>query len=485
MEPVVNPRPRIAARIHPLVRDFLDNPVLVHDLVRGLGTPLNVMFPDIVDDNIREFQDVYKKHAMRGRIYFTSKPCKSKSILRRASLHDIGADVSSAGSLNHVMACGFSPDRIEATGPKSAEYLMACLQHDVLLNIDSMAELHLIDQLRGRLPVSRKARVMVRISGFSSPNVSFTPQDNVFGIHVNDIPAAIDWLAVRQDAFDFKGFSLHLFDEIGHLRLAGIENALQLTFLAQQKGLAPRAINIGGGFAIQYADNKPAWDAYVESLKQAAVGAIPSQVWNNGGLGYRNNNGVVAGSAGFINHAPARTKGAELDSWLSQRSAAFGNATFADIIRDSLLELYIEPGRAMLDQCGITLGRVSFTKQSAWGENLVGLEMNRSNLNAALFKNLCEPVVIPKEARPADGNDGVYYVGNLCEAFDMLQYNKTYPDAMPQAGDIAAFINTAAYRMDFNESETLMQPLARKVAVWKEGEDMAWALDDVYQGAGV
>jgi hypothetical protein len=34
--------------------------------------------------------------------------------------------------------------------------------------------------------------------------------------------------------------------------------------------------------------------------------------------------------------------------------------------------------------------------------------------------------------------------------------------------------------MDFNESTTLMQPIATKVAVWENNEKWNWALDNKY-----
>lgn len=473
---------KLRPRIHPSIRDFLTQPELLHNLCDGFGSPLNVMFPENIDENIKSFQAAYKKNHLRGRIYFTSKPCKSQALVRRASLAPIGIDVSSPQSLKHVMNCGFSPDRIEATGPKNAEYILTCLQLDVLLNADSMAELLLIKELRGKLGLSRKARVMVRLSGFESARMRFTPQDGTFGIHTRDVPAVIDWLVNNKDEIDFHGFSFYISGASVEQRVVAIENQLQLTFLAMQKGLKPRGIDIGGGFSVQYAEDMMEWNNYLEALKQSVAGEIENQTWNNSGLGYRNVNGVVAGAPLVVNHVPSHTKGEELDFWLNQRSVGFGNALLTDLIRDSLLELYIEPGRGMLDQCGITVGRVAFIKESTWGELLTGLEMNRSNNHAQNLKQLCDPVIIPRHPERNQPNArGVYYVGNLCVSYDILQYNKTYPDIVPERGDLVVFSNTAAYMMDFVESETLMQPLAQKVAVWRDSQDkFRWALDSQY-----
>lgn len=481
-EPALNNKPSLRPRIHPVIERFLQDRALVHMLVDGIGSPLNVVFPENVDENIKSFQDAYKKNNLRGRIYFTSKPCKSRAIVRRASLSPIGIDVSSPASLKHVLSCGFSTDRIEATGPKNADYILTCLQLDVMINADSIPELYLIESLRAKLGLTRKARVMVRLCGFESPRMRFTPQDNTFGIHTREIPAVIDWLVERKDIFDFHGFSFYISGATVEQRSVAIENALELTFLATKKGLKPRGIDIGGGFSIQYAHSPCEYDDYIDHLKLSVLGKIDKQIWNNGGLGFRETNGVITGAPLFINHGAQKTKGDELDHWVNQRSPQFGNSTLADIIRDSLLELYIEPGRGMLDQCGITVARVTQVKKSTWGETLVGLDMNRSNTYATHHKNLCSPVHIPKNPeRNTPNHDGVYYVGNLCVSYDMLQYNKTYPALMPERGDVIAFINTAPYAMDFVESETLMQPMAKKVALWP-GDDTSfrWAMDEQY-----
>lgn len=476
-----NIRPFVTPRIHPRIQQALQQKELLFSLMDGVGSPLNVMFPQNIDDNIKSFQDAFKKNFLRGRIYFTSKPCKSESVLRHAAMSDVFVDISSPKSLAKVMSCGFNPARIEATGPKNPEYIMMCLQLDVLLNVDSMDELKMIAAMHRKMGLTRKARIYVRLCGFSSPRISFTPQDNTFGIHVKDIPDLLDWLVERKDIFDFQGYAFYISGAGNEQRLVAIENQLELTMLAIQKGLKPKGIDIGGGFNTQYADNQEEWDQYQLALKQSVKGDIPSQTWNNSGLGYRNENGVVTGGPIFFNHFHALTKGDELDALVNQRLPQFGNTKMADVIRDHLLELYIEPGRAMLDQCGITIGRVSFNKPSTWGEELVGIDMNQTNLRSLQHKNLTQSVVLHRDpSRNKPNHNGLYYIGNLCVSYDILQYNKQFPDLVPQAGDLVCFMNTAPYAMDFSESETLMQPLARKIALWSQDDTWNWALDEKY-----
>jgi diaminopimelate decarboxylase len=68
----------------------------------------------------------------------------------------------------------------------------------------------------------------------------------------------------------------------------------------------------------------------------------------------------------------------------------------------------------------------------------------------------------------------------LCVAQDVLQPNTVYPGFIPEHGDVVAFINTAPYLMDFIESEMLLQPTARKVAVLNRGGIWKTVLDDEF-----
>jgi diaminopimelate decarboxylase len=475
--------PRLRPRIHPHIHAFLQNKDMLFDLVEEYGSPLNLVFPQNIHDNIAEFQSAYKKNHMRGRIYFTSKPCKSLALYREASGQDIGIDVSSAGSLDAAISCGWGADRIGATGPKNKTYLSSVLKNGVLLNVDNIDELKQAAILHSALGIDRKIRITLRLADTGNAYTrSLSQDDTTFGIRTIDVDFVLSFLQENKDIFDFQGFSYHASMAGDEQRIAAMEHLMSLTYLAIKKGFKPSIINIGGGFSITYADDPHEWADYTHAVRESVSGRIPSQTWNNNGLGYRLENGAIRGGAMYINHAPAYTKGDELDRWLSFRLPSFGNATFADIVRDSLLKLSIEPGRGMLDQCGVTLGRVAYTKYSACGERLAGLEMNRSNIHSNHFKQLTEPLVIPRGQGVENlSSEGVYYTGNLCLSFDMLQYNKTYPAFLPQAGDLVVFMNTAAYMMDFTESETLMQPVARKIALTNEQNAWRACPDEEYR----
>jgi diaminopimelate decarboxylase len=474
-------RPRLRPRIHPLIRDCLLQKDFVFDLIDRHGSPLNLIFPQNLEANIEDFQAVYKKHRLRGRIYYVTKPCKSFALMREARQYQVGIDVSSPASLKAALENGWTTDRIVANGPKNIDYLRLCVQNGILVNADSFDEIDQLVELQ-KMYSENPVKLGIRLCAFHSAHASFTEHDFTFGINIKYLDQLVDLLLKNKSTLAFKGFSFHIATVQDEMRLVAMENILAATLKAIRAGLRPCSINIGGGYPIMYADNCKEWNDYTTALKKSVVGDIAPQTWNRTGLGYRADNGVLSGGPMFIDHAPFRAKGEMLDHLLSCPLPDFGGQTFSDILRDSLLELHIEPGKAMFDQCGITLGKVMFEKESAFGETLIGLDMNRSNIQSVDQKLLIEPTVLYRDvSRNAVCEDGVFYMGNLCLAYDMIQYNKTYPDQLPRRDDVVAFANTAAYLMDFVESESLMQPIAKKFSLTKDSKGWSAVEDKNYQ----
>jgi diaminopimelate decarboxylase len=479
-------RPKVSAAIHPAISRFLTNRILPFALVDGFGSPLNVMFPRNIKETISRFEQVYKERHLQGTIFYTSKPNKSTSLKREGAMTRVGLDVSSEGELKAALSCGFHPTRIEATGPKNIDYLSLCVQQGVLINVDNFTELQQIAAMRSFLPSDRKARILVRLDGFHPGPIKFTEQDSSFAISVNDASAVIDFLVKHSDSIDFYGFSFHFNAGDYSRRPGAIETCLALTFDCINRGLTPRALDIGGGYRIRYAADQDEWNAYIEELKSSVLGNRSSLTWNDSGLGFYREEGLLRGAPNFMEHYHKNDGHEDLASVVDAPLASFDGYSAARILSENMFELYIEPGRALLDQCGITLAHVNLAKSSMRGEQLVVLDMNRTNLNSTQLKLMTDPVVLYRDENRSPADDGVMYVGNLCLTHDMIQYHKTFPPYLPRTGDIVAFINTAAYQMDFAETNVLQQRVAQKVAVVEtEPGAFRWFADDLYNPVAI
>ncbi|MDT5042358.1 MAG: diaminopimelate decarboxylase, partial [Actinoplanes sp.] len=149
------------------------------------------------------------------------------------------------------------------------------------------------------------------------------------------------------------------------------------------------------------------------------------------------------------------------------------------LLLDNMYHLHIEPGRALLDQCGAVLATVLDVSQEQ-GETLVRLDLNAGDVSLEAHGVLMDPVLIGAAVPPDAEPCGVYLLGNLCLEADLITRRKVFLPARPRPGDLLAFANTAGYFMDFSADHALMQPIARKVAMYTDGGAWRWCLDEQF-----
>jgi diaminopimelate decarboxylase len=463
----------LTPRIDDDLQSFFDYRGLVRQLVESLGSPLNVVFPERVAANVDSFREVRRRHRLGGRIYFAHKANRSSALLRALVATDAGVDVASLGELQHALGAGFGPDRIIATGPKDMPFLWLAVKTGITVNADSIDEL---TALAG-LPGDEKTRVMVRLSGFGAHGVRVMSRRSRFGVPVESLPDVLDVVEKHSDRLELTGLSYHL-DTIGLPEKANaLEQCLAALDQCRERGLRPRSLDIGGGFGVNYLADGSQWDRYTSELAQAVLGKRPPLTWNGYGYGLRNDRGTIRGTLGlYPAHRPLSGAG-YLDQLLRTTSGAYGK-TLGSLLLDDMYDVDVEPGRALLDQCGLVLSSVAEVRTDATGDVLVRLVMNARDVSLEEHGVLMDPVLIGGE--PGSAPAGVYLLGNLCLESDLITRRRVFLPRMPRPGDVLAFVNTAGYFMDFSATQALFQPIARTVAAVQKSGGWRWYLDDEY-----
>lgn len=463
---------RLRPRMHKMVAEALENKTLLFDLVERFGSPLNVIFPQIFHQKYRLFDEMLSGEHLNYRLYYTCKPNRSDALLAEAASLGAYVDISSLGELRAALDAGVEPSKISATGPKNKSYMDAVLAHKILCVVDNWFEFDYITE-NSQDGVS----LMIRLS---SPQQGGPAQDDSFGFHFNDVPKLIEAIKKR-DISEFHGFACHYSGAFDKTRFRHIDLVLKASLMAIDNGLMPMAINIGGGYQVGYVQSNQDWQDFTTTLKKAVIGDHIPVTWDNAGMGFRLQNGNLTGSANFIDHYQSRTGENHLEKILYETFEALDGVSLLDFIRDSGIALYVEPGRSLMDQCGMTLAHVNFVKKSAQGHDLVNLDMHHANLNAHAFKFMAEPVTLHRRDNLPDNNEGVFYYGSLCFSSDLITFHKTYPDHIPESGDLVCFVNTAGYRMDFTESEMLRHPNAKKICLTKIDDIWSCVTDNSYK----
>jgi diaminopimelate decarboxylase len=288
-----------------------------------------------------------------------------------------------------------------------------------------------------------------------------------FGMPPGQFATAYELIRRRADALDLLGVSFHLDTAEVAEKAAAVRAALDLIEAAHAHGLAPRVLNIGGGYRQAYLADPGEFDQYVLELRRGLLGRGPALGWGGYTFGYQHDRaGTLHGTPVFHRYANAVPGVRFLAELLD--TPLIGTHSVARVLQENLLELWIEPGKALADHAGVTLATVQFTKEAADGSILVNLDLGRDDLTPSDQEVMLDPVVIYRTAAD-EVPCGVYLAGNLCLERDMISNHQIRLPRLPRPGDLFVFVNTAAYQMDLSASHALMHPRLPKVSALLRG----------------
>ncbi|CAM5314834.1 Diaminopimelate decarboxylase OS=Streptomyces violarus OX=67380 GN=FHS41_001824 PE=4 SV=1 [Streptomyces violarus] len=203
------------------------------------------------------------------------------------------------------------------------------------------------------------------------------------------------------DPVEVTGVAYHLDTTSVAEKATALEGSLAALEACRSRGLRPRAVDIGGGFGVSYLAEREQWDAYTSALTAAVLGRRPPLTWGGHGYGLRGESGTVRGVLGLYPAHRSVAGAAYLDELLAQPAASLGGRPLAALLLEHLYDLHSEPGRALLDQCGLTLARVlEVRSQEAGGALLVRLAAKADDIALEARGVLMDPVVDRPEAEP-------------------------------------------------------------------------------------
>ncbi|MFI6169532.1 alanine racemase [Nocardia sp. NPDC051052] len=466
------PIPALPAKIDPLVRAFLDTPGAVAAALDRFGSPVHLVFPQVFAENLAQFRAVLDRLLARHRICYAHKANQSQSVVRTAARAGIAIDAASPQEVASAVAAGFGPRRIEVTGPKGEVFLRDLIDRGITINVDNLWELARIPELAGE---RTKVPVLLRVSGFDEGQVSR------FGVPLGQIERAFDLLSAHRDRITFLGFAFHLDSGDTGERIRAIDACLALVEQAYGYGLAPSVLNIGGGYRQVFTADADRFDGYVHALRESLLGRGEPMSWGSNTFGYHVAGGAVHGIPVFHKYAntiPATTMLADLCTAPLDRH---GGRTVAEVVSDNLLDMWLEPGKALLDHAGVTVAMVEFVKEVADGTVLVNLDLSRDAVTPADQEVMVDPVILPRQGNAETAPVGVYFAGRLCLERDLITNHKVWLSKRPRPGDLVVFPNTGAYHMDLSAATASMRPPPIKLAVAHRGGDFQVCLDADYE----
>lgn len=440
-------------------------------LVQRYGSPLNVICNGPMLRHIESFNAVAADRELDFQVFFARKSNKCISFVQSVSVIGAGIDVASLAELEQTSNSGIDRGRIICTAAiKDHQLLHECLRQRVTIAIDN------VDELKGAAEIAREidggCSVAVRLSGFLHQGQKLPSR---FGFDVSEIiPVVEKFWGAELEGFPLRleGIHFHLDGYSAAQRVSAITQSLEIIDVLRQQGHSIGFLDIGGGIPIKYVDSADQWHEFCCEHSRALLAQRMPITYRNHRLGRSVTDDQVQGE---INCYPAFQEPIQTEWLATVLDAACGGTDVADQLRQRQLQLRCEPGRSLLDGCGLTVARVEFRKQVS-GDWLIGLSMNHTQCRTSSDDFLVDPILVPCGDTSNDDTAAVgpidgYLVGAYCTESELLSLRKLRFQNGVRIGDLVVFPNTAGYLMHFKESRSHQFPLAKNVVV---SEDATW-----------
>ncbi len=432
------------------------------------GLPLHIIYAPIMEQNVINYQEVFKNEYPKGKIRFAGKVNPHPSVFKLMAKLGIGADVASVNEMNAALMGGIDPYNIDVNGnAKSDSLIDEAVGKKMFFIADSNEELETINARAAALNL--KARVALRVAGFHMSNVTdanvFTAGVwSKFGENIENIPNILKNIKEFKH-IDFHGFHTHIGSQISEpgAYLEAMGRLMELGMMMQELGLPVKLMNIGGGFPVDYV-NKAEWEYLIGRVgagyKASTSGDEANAfIWNNelGGLGFDEHGNVDPDSwsgekmySDYPKHKMLE-KVLQGDIIVNQQKISVKKA----LEQLGTPELVIEPGRSIAEDSGITLAKVSHIRKVAQNHFLTTMEANVTNFGTAMLLPPVNPWTVFNDPFKMDKNPfETFLAGNLCYSGDIISKYKVFLQRQPKRGDILCCYNTGAYDPSFFAANT-------------------------------
>ncbi|MBK7030659.1 MAG: diaminopimelate decarboxylase [Bacteroidales bacterium] len=321
-------------------------------------------------------------------LHYALKANSNPEILRIISSSGYGADCVSGNEVLRAIETGFQPDQVVFSGVGKTDIeISQSIQSEILcFNCESLQELEIIDSIAQGS--GRKARITLRINpnvpAYTHKYITTGLEENKFGINPWEFDVVLEKLSVLPN-LEVIGLHFHIGSQITDLdaykNLCIRVNEINQWF--QHQHLFPKILNLGGGLGIDY--------------QQPDSSAIP-----------------------------------DFESYFS---------IFHEFLEmEPGQELHLEPGRALVAQCGSLITKVLYIKQ--------GINVDFAICDAGMTELIRPPLYqayhkIENLTTTSPHIKKYDVVGPICESSDC--FGKMVSCLKQSGGDLLAIRSAGAY----------------------------------------
>ncbi len=367
-------------------------------LAERFGTPLYVLSEDKVRDTCRRYLRPFHEHyGGLGTSIYASKAFCCKEILRVVVSEGLDVEVVSGGEIMTALAAGVDAKKIHFQGNnKTVDELTLALDRGIGdIVVDNITELHRLDRLAEERGITPKISLRIKpgIDAHTHAFIRTGQIDSKFGFALETgeaMNAARE--AVSSTHLELVGLHCHIGSQVFDREPFVLAAKVMLGLFAKIKselGKTMTHLNLGGGFGVRYKEEDGAlpYESYMDDVSKA----------------------------------------------VHESCAQLGLA---------IPKIYIEPGRSIVAEAGVTLYTVGDIKTIPDVRTYVAIDGGMfENPRYALYQSDYTCLIANRADKPADFVATV--AGKCCESGDLIQEHT--PMQKPEIGDILAVLSTGAY----------------------------------------
>ena len=232
----------------------------VKQLAEEFGTPLYIYSRATLERHWHAFDSALGDHPHL--ICYAVKANSNIGILNIMAKLGSGFDIVSQGELERVLAAGGEASKVVFSGvAKSRAEIMRALEVGIrCFNVESVAELHHINQIAGEMgkvaPIS--LRVNPDVDAHTHPYISTGLKENKFGVSVDEAREVYK-LAATLPHVKITGMDCHIGSQLTELQpfLDATERLIRLMEQLKEDGITLKHLDLGGGLGVTYTDETP------------------------------------------------------------------------------------------------------------------------------------------------------------------------------------------------------------------------------------
>ena len=342
--------------------------ISIAEIVKEHETPFYLYSLNTVMGHFDRIREAFKE--LNPLICFSMKSNSNLTLCKALVSSGAGLDIVSGGELYKAIKVGCPADRIvyASVGKTEPEIRQAIKEGILLFNVESVPELIMIDSVAKKM--KRKVNVAIRVN----PDVKADTHDYIttgskekkFGIDFKTAEKIFD-NSNKYSHVILKGLHVHIGSQITDPAFFGVSLKKVMEFV-DKSGIELEWMNIGGGFGIDYGQEK----------------------------------------------APQADKIA---------------AEIIPIVKGRSFKVILEPGRFIMGNSGVLVSKVIYVKTGSTGKKFAIVDAGMNDLmRPSLYQAYHE--IIPVVMR--DTNKVVYdVVGPICESGDYMGLDREMQELIP------------------------------------------------------